>query len=107
MKDLRKTLSQTKPTVHIGKNGITEAVLNEIRRQLKDKGYVKVKIEKSVIRILEYDRKDVAREVADALGAELIDVRGRTFILVDPKRGLEVDAFLPRSPRRRRMGRRR
>ncbi|UXD21420.1 hypothetical protein IPA_04095 [Ignicoccus pacificus DSM 13166] len=101
MKELRGRLSQMKPTVHIGKNGLSEAVLNEIKRQLRDKGYVKVKIEKSVIRILEYDRKDVAREVAERLGAELLDVRGRTFVLVDNKKGISLDALVPKKRKRR------
>jgi RNA-binding protein len=95
-------LSQTKPTVHIGKNGVTEAVLSEIERQLKDKGYVKVKIEKSVIRILERDRKEVAEEVARRLGAELIDVRGRTFVLIDTRRGISIDVLTMKAGRGRR-----
>ena len=89
MKDLRGELSQTRPTVHIGKKGVTEQVVNEIKRQLKERGFVKVKIEKSVIRILELDRREVAKEVAERVGAELLEVRGRTFVLVD-KRGVRV-----------------
>jgi len=85
MKDLKRILTQAKATVHIGKNGLTEQVLNEIRRQLKDRGYVKVKMEKSVVKILEYDRREVAQEVAELIGATLLDIRGRTFILVDFK----------------------
>ena len=83
MKSLRGELSQTRATVHIGKNGLTEGVINEIRRQLKERGFVKVKIEKSVIRYLELDRREVAKEVAERVGAELLEVRGRTFVLVD------------------------
>ncbi|HIH90843.1 YhbY family RNA-binding protein [Ignicoccus hospitalis] len=95
MKGLRGELSQTRETVHIGKKGVTEEVLKEIRRQLKERGFVKVKIEKSVIRVLERDRREVAKEVAERLGAELLEVRGRTFILID-KNGIrfsEIDRF--------------
>jgi len=54
-----------------------------------------VKIEKSVIKILELDRKEVAEEVAARVGAELLEVRGRTFILIDRKgvRVSEIERF--------------
>ncbi len=89
MKDLRGELSQTRPTVHIGKKGITEEVIREIKRQLSERGFVKVKMEKSVIRYLELDRREVAKEVAERVGAELLEVRGRTFVLID-KNGIRV-----------------
>ncbi len=88
--NLRSKLSQKKATVRIGKKGVTEEVLKEIKRQLEQKGYVKVKIEKSVIRILEMDRREVAKEVARRLGAELLEIRGRTFILIDKNKGIDV-----------------
>ncbi len=88
--NLRSKLSQKRATVHIGKKGITEEVLTEIKRQLEQRGYVKVKIEKSVIRVLEMDRREVAKEVASRLNAELLEVRGRTFILIDRNKGIDV-----------------
>ncbi len=107
MKELRGELSQTRPTVHIGKKGVTDEVIREIRRQLEERGFVKVKMEKSVIRYLELDRREVAKEVAQRIGAELLEVRGRTFVLVDKKgvRVSEIDRFKKggrraRSPRK-------
>ncbi len=104
MKELRGVLSQTRPTVHIGKKGVTDEVIKEIKRQLEQRGFVKVKVEKSVIRILELDRRDVAREVAERVGAELLEVRGRTFILVDKKgvRVSEIERFKKGARRKRR-----
>ena len=87
---LKNKLSQKKATVRIGKRGITDEVINEIMRQLEQKGYVKVKIEKNVVRYLEMDRKEVAKIVAERTGAELLEIRGRTFILVDRSRGVRV-----------------
>ncbi len=77
-----RDLHQTRPTVYIGKNGVTPSVLAEIKRQLNDKGYVKVKIQKNLIRYQEADRREVARWVAERIGAKLLEVRGRTFILL-------------------------
>lgn len=62
--------------VRIGKKGITEGLRKEIVKHLKDHGIVKV-------RILDKgsDREELARRVANEVGGELIEVRGRTFIL--------------------------
>ncbi|HDI10220.1 MAG TPA: YhbY family RNA-binding protein [Euryarchaeota archaeon] len=70
------------PAVNIGKRGI-DAAMGEIDRQLKDLGLVKVKFLKSVVG----ERKELAREVAMRLDAELIEVRGRTFLLFRPREG--------------------
>ena len=82
-----RDLHQTKPTVYIGKNGLTESVIAEIKRQLNDKGFVKVKIQKNVLRYQDLDRREVAKRVAQLIGAELLEVRGRTFILLKRHRG--------------------
>jgi RNA-binding protein len=62
--------------VWIGKKGVTEELKSEIARHLKDHGLVKVKILDKTL-----DREEVARKVAGEVGGELIEVRGRTFIL--------------------------
>jgi RNA-binding protein len=62
--------------VRIGKNGLTEGVLKEIERRLKDHKVVKIKIGIDV-----EDRREFARDVAKKLNAKLIEVRGYTFIL--------------------------
>ncbi len=64
--------------VRIGKNGLTPQVIEEIRRRLKDHKVVKVKIGIDV-----EDRREFARQVAEAVNAKLIEVRGKTFILAE------------------------
>ena len=69
--------------VRIGKNGLTEGQINEIRRRLEDHDVVKIKIGIEV-----EDRRAFARQVAEAVGAKLIEVRGKTFILAkDVRKG--------------------
>ncbi|MET1101564.1 MAG: YhbY family RNA-binding protein [Pyrodictiaceae archaeon] len=68
--------------VIIGKSGISNGVINEIKRRLKEQGIVKVKVLKSGIKASGLDRKSLAREVATRVNAKLVDIRGRTFILV-------------------------
>ena len=81
MKRLKELVQQGPADVIIGKNGLSEGVLREIDRRLKEKGVIKVKALKSAIAVTGLDRRELARRVAEAVGARLLDVRGRTFVL--------------------------
>lgn len=71
-----KKVKASHADVRIGKNGLTEGVINEIKRRLKENKVIKVKIGMEVD-----DRRAFAREAAEKVGAKLIEVRGYTFIL--------------------------
>ncbi len=76
------------PDVIIGKKGVTEEVLREIDRRLELQEVVKVKMLKTAIVAEEgADRRGLARLIAERLGARLMGVRGRTFVLYRPRRG--------------------
>jgi len=66
-----------RPTLHIGKDGVSESVLEELGRQLKAAKLVKVRVLVS----LEGDRREVAAEIARRSSSTLIDVRGSTIVL--------------------------
>jgi len=68
-------------TVRIGKKGITDALLREIDRVLESRGIVKVKMLRNFREATGADRFEVAKKVAEALNARLVEVRGFTFIL--------------------------
>jgi len=70
---------QDKAQLHIGKGGVTDSVVVEIRAQLKKKKVLKIRMLKSALG--ERDRKEIASEVAARCGASLEDVRGHTFTL--------------------------
>lgn len=77
-RNVRKVLS--KPArVRIGKKGLSEGTINEIRRLLEKEGMIKVKILKTALKELEVE--EIATEVSRKLNAEIIDVRGHTFTL--------------------------
>lgn len=79
------------PVVFVGKEGITDAVLGEVARVLKKRELVKVRLLDTV----EGHRKDVAGELAERAGAELIQVLGRTVLLWrrnEEKPGIELPA---------------
>jgi RNA-binding protein len=62
--------------VRIGKNGITEGIINEIKRRLKDHKVIKVKLGNK-----DRNRQEIALKIAELVNAKLIEVRGYTFIL--------------------------
>ncbi|MEM0340926.1 MAG: YhbY family RNA-binding protein [Acidilobaceae archaeon] len=71
--------------VQIGKQGLTEGVINEIKARLEKKEIVKVKILKSALVVTGLTRQEIAEKVSHAVRATLVDVRGRTFILYKPR----------------------
>jgi len=66
-----------KPTIWVGKQGITDTIIDEIRAQVKTRKVIKVKWLASV---------DVKPEiVATESKTKLLQVRGRTMVLGDPQ----------------------
>ncbi len=63
--------------VHIGHAGTTPALLGSLDDVLRTHELVKLQVAKAG----ELSAKDAARDVAEAMGAEVIQVIGRTFTL--------------------------
>ncbi len=78
IRDLRGRAQSLQATVHDGKEGMTMAIADELRRQLKKNGLVKVRI----LRSFEGDREEAAKLLAEASGSLLVEVRGRTVVVV-------------------------
>jgi RNA-binding protein len=66
-------MQELRPTVWIGKQGCTGTVVEEIIQQIEKRKIVKVK----VLPNTEIDAEDVAART----GSDLIEVRGKTFVL--------------------------
>ncbi len=86
LKRRKELAQQSRADVIIGKAGLSEGVISEIERQLEEKEIVKVKALKSALKVEGLDRRELARKTAELVGAMLLEVRGRTFILYKPKR---------------------
>jgi len=71
-----------KPNLYLGKYGKTIQFINELLRCLENQEIVKIKIQKRN-RSREAE-KQLVNEIANEVEAELIDYRGRTFILYKP-----------------------
>ena len=67
------------PIIRIGKSGLTEGVIEEIKTQLKKNKLIKIKLLKAAL--VDKDRKAIAREIAEKTGAELIHQVGFVVVL--------------------------
>lgn len=80
-----KQLSQVmneKPNLYLGKNGKTIQFINELLRCFENREIVKIKIQKRDGS--REAQKQLVNEIANEVEAELVDHRGRTFILYKP-----------------------
>ena len=63
-------------TINIGKAGVNDNVIEEIKRQLEANEIVKLKFAKNIAR----DKDDYIDEIVTKTRAKLIDVRGHQWI---------------------------
>lgn len=83
--DLRKQAHDLDPILQIGKGGLSEGVVNEVKAQLKRLKLVKLKLLKSA---RENEARDaLAQQLAEATDSVLVEVRGNTVVLWKGKRG--------------------
>jgi RNA-binding protein len=76
---IKRELSGERPTIWVGKEGVTSRIVEEINRQLKKRKMVKVKILKTALK--ERKARDIANIIAQKTESVLIDVRGHTVML--------------------------
>lgn len=80
-KELKGAGGKLKPTVHIGKDGITAGIIQEIKKQIKMKQLIKVRILPSA----GIPREELATRLAEESSSHLVEVRGNTVLLCDKK----------------------
>jgi RNA-binding protein len=73
---LRGLAHGLKPLVHVGKNGVTEGVIDDTDRALRDHELIK-------IRFLDYKehRQELSQTIAEATQSAVVDTIGNTLIL--------------------------
>lgn len=72
-----RQLNELKPTVWIGKKGITPTLYKEIKLQLETRGYIKGKILKSMRDEFDF----ILKQVINNTECSLVSKKGLTFIL--------------------------
>jgi len=84
-RELVKMGSEMDPTVHVGKEGLTDGIVEELKAQIKRKKLVKVR----VLPAADMDKDEVAEELAERSGAQVVETRGFTVLMCE-KGMLEV-----------------
>ena len=84
-KQLKKLRSESKNLKHgiiIGKNGINDEVIKNIKKHIKTFGIVKIKVLNNYIEGKDKDyKKSLANELVTKCDAKLIDLVGFTIVL--------------------------
>ncbi len=88
MKELKSQSAEQQPTVWVGRNGLTKALLSQISTQLKIKEMIKVKVHKTSLEQTEL--QEIADKIADETRSEIVDVRGRTFTIYKSRKPRRV-----------------
>lgn len=69
-----------KPTVSVGRQGLSEPVLRSVDEAYNTSELVKARLERSC----ELDRQEAAQQLAEGTGSHLVQVLGRTILLYRP-----------------------
>lgn len=79
MKDSIDKIRHEPPKIRIGKNGITEGIVQEINMLLRRDKIVKIKCLKAVP---SEATKAITENIAKLTKSTIVEVRGKTFILI-------------------------
>jgi RNA-binding protein len=80
-KDVMHEATDLNPTIHVGKDGVTETLIAEIKLQMKKRKVVKIKLLPSAGE----DKKSIAEKLASDSEGTLVDVRGSVVTLCERK----------------------
>lgn len=69
-------------TINIGKSGIKDGVIDEIKRQLKDREVVKIRFSKGI----SPQKQNYIGEIIEKSNSKLVDFRGNVAVLFKRKR---------------------
>ncbi len=81
---LKAQAAEIEITVWVGKNGVTDSIIQELEDQLISKRLVKVKILKNALG--QAPRNRIARELEEKAGATLVETRGGVAVYLSPYR---------------------
>ena len=76
---LRKTFSHTKPTITIGKNGVTASMIQEAVKQLKASEIIKIRVLKSALKQKSFDV--IKNALTEGIDIDMIESRGHNILL--------------------------
>jgi RNA-binding protein len=94
-KMLRTQSHSITPVVWVGKEGVDKVIL-EVKRQIKDRGLIKVKIRTSALD--KSNKKEIAEKIATETNAEIVSLVGNVITLFKPREGWK--RYLTKKPKK-------
>jgi RNA-binding protein len=86
---VRHVLKDEKPTVWVGKDGLTSQLIGEMEKQLQKNKMVKVRILPAALQG-DNTAQSIASKAAEQTGAALVEVRGHVLILFRKRKVVEA-----------------
>jgi RNA-binding protein YhbY len=80
---IRETFTDTKPTLSIGKNGVTPNLVQETLRQLNISEIIKIRVLKSALQHETFDA--IKNNLIERIHIDLVETRGHTILLYKAK----------------------
>jgi len=80
IKELRAKGRLLEPSIRLGKNGITDSIIDEIKKRLKKESLIKVKMLNNFSE--KQNKKQAAVELAEKTGSVLVDQVGFVVVLL-------------------------
>ncbi len=77
MKEIKRIGADLKPTIHVGKDGITDSLIEEVKLQVKTRKVVKIRL----LPASGGERDETAKEISERSGTVLVDARGSIVLL--------------------------
>ena len=68
-----------KPVIRIGKNGVTENIINDIKNLVKKKEIVKIKVLRSAL--CSVTMKEIADKIVKETNLKIIQLRGHSVVV--------------------------
>jgi len=81
---IKSEFGREKPTIWVGKKQVSNELIKEVEKQLEKKKIVKIKILKSALQ--EAKVNEIAMAISRQTEADLVEVKGHTFILYKRRR---------------------
>ena len=79
IKEMRRESKVMAPKIQVGKNGLTEQIIKNIKDEISRHGIVKIKILKAYIE--SHDKKEAFKDIADRTNAKIVHTLGFTITL--------------------------
>jgi RNA-binding protein len=79
MKKMRSESKTLKPAIIIGKNGINDQVIENIKKELKKSRLIKIRMLPTLVE--EKNKKEIVADLLSKTGAKLVDFIGFTVTL--------------------------